>query len=78
MGRASVMHVDYSRPRRAEWVTTWPGLPGFVRAHGSAGPRYTHDLLPGWEYLRSEIRSEMIPDLEALAERGVRPTVPTR
>lgn len=78
MGTASVMHVDYSRPRRAEWITTWPGLPGFVRASGSAGRRYTHALLPGWEYLRHEIRSEMIPDLDALAARGERPAVATR
>ena len=48
MGTASVMHVDLSRPRRAEWFTTWPGLPGFVRASDWSGRRYTHALLPGW------------------------------
>ena len=75
MGAKSVMHVDYSRPRRADWLTTWANLPGFVRA---SGPVYRHALLPGWEYRRHEVKAEMIPDLEALAERGVRPTEATR
>lgn len=75
MGKQSVMHIDLARPRRGVWLTTWANLPGFVRA---SGPIYSHVLLPGWEYRRHEIRSEMIPDLEALAERGVRPTEATR
>ena len=77
MGKPDVIHVDYSG-RRAEWITTWPGLPGFMRADGSSGRRYTHVALPGWEYQRREIVSEMILDLEDLAERGERPTMPTR
>lgn len=72
-GTRSSMHVDLARPRRGEWWTTWANLPGFVQVNG----RYRHECLPGWEYARSEIRAEMIPDLEALAERGVRPTEAT-
>lgn len=75
MGERSVAHIDLSRPRRGEWWETWANLPGFTRINGN---RYTHALLPGWEYSRAEIKSEMIPDLEALAERGVRPTEATR
>ena len=74
-GTRAVMHVDLARPRRGVWYETWSGLPGFVRIDGRS---YRHDLLPGWEYARDEIVSEMIPDLETLAERGVRPSVPTR
>lgn len=73
LGARSTMHADLSRPRRALWISTWAGLPGFMRVNG----RYQHDLLPGWEYARAEVRAEMIPDLEALAERGVRPTEAT-
>lgn len=75
MGERTVAHVDLSRPRRGEWWETWANLPGFFRINRD---RYIHTLLPGWEYNRSEIRSEMIPDLEALASRGVRPTEATR
>lgn len=75
MGARAVMHVDLSRPRRGEWWETWANLPGFTRINGS---RFTHTLLPGWEYNRHEVRAEMIPDLEALAEHGVRPTQATR
>ena len=78
IGEASTMHIDLSRPRRGEWWTTWSNLPGFTRIGSSAGTvRFRHALLPGWEYTREEIRAEMIPDLEALAERGVRPTAPS-
>ncbi|MEN3213571.1 hypothetical protein PUR23_26615 [Methylorubrum populi] len=73
MGKRSVVHIDLARPRRSEWQDTWSNLPGFLRVNG----RYRHASLPGWEYRRDEIRSEMIPDLEALAERGERPTVAT-
>lgn len=70
MGTESVVHIDYSRPRRAEWITTWSNLPGFSRVNGA----YHHKSLPGWVYSRREVILEMIPDLEALAERGERPT----
>ena len=75
MGARPVMHVDFSRPRRAEWLERWDGLPGFWRVNGRT---YRHDLLPGWEYTRQEAATEMIEDLEALAERGIRPTTTTR
>jgi len=74
MGEMHTMHLDLSRPRRGEWWTTWANLPGFSKVNH----RYRHDCLPGWEYQRDEIRSEMIPDLEALAEQGVRPKEATR
>jgi hypothetical protein len=67
------MHLDLSRPRRGLWLTTWANLPGFVRENSA----YRHDCLPGWQYTRAEIVPEMIPDLEALAEKGERPTVAT-
>ena len=72
MGEQRVLHIDYSR-RRAEWVTTWTNLPGFSRVNGE----YHHRYLPGWKYARHEIVAEMIPDLDLLAERGVRPTEAT-
>lgn len=75
MGERSVAHIDLFRPRRGEWWETWANLPGFTRINGT---RFTHRLLPGWEYTRADIVAEMIPDLEALAERGVRPTEATR
>ena len=78
MGEQSTMHVDRSRPRRGEWWTTWSNLPGLARIIGAGAVSYRHELLPGWEYTRAEIRAEMIPDLEALAERGERPTEATR
>ena len=76
MGAKTVAHVDLARPRRGEWWESWASLPGLHRINGKAG-RYIHELLPGWTYERHEIRSEMIPDLEALAEHGVRPTQAT-
>lgn len=75
MGKKTVTHFDLVRPRRGEWWETWSKLPGLTRINGN---RFTHSLLPGWEYTRDEIRSELIPDLEALAARGERPTVSTR
>ena len=78
MGAALTGHIDMSRPRRAVWFTTWANLPGLTRYIERGGRHYTHDSLPGWDYARHEIRSEMIPDLQVLAERGVRPTQPTR
>lgn len=74
MGAASTGHIDMSRPRRAVWFATWANLPGFTRYIDGSGRHYTHESLPGWEYARHEIVSEMILDLELLAERGVRPT----
>ena len=76
MGAKTVAHVDLARPRRGEWWETWANLPGFARINGRRG-HYSHSCLPGWNYTRAEIRSELIPDLEALAERGVRPTEAT-
>lgn len=70
MGPRTTAHIGYRRPRRAEWITTSENLPGFSRVNGE----YYHTSLPGWVYRRSEVLSELIPDLEALAERGVRPT----
>lgn len=75
MGERLLIHVDFARPRRGDWWETWSNLPGFTRINGQ---RFTHRLLPGWEYSRSEIKSELIPDLDALAEHGVRPTEATR
>lgn len=74
MGAKSTVHIDLARPRRAEWHTRWANVPGFVRVNST----FTHDLLPGWEYTAAEVRAEMIGDLEALAERGERPTKATR
>lgn len=69
--------MDMSRPRRAVWFSTWANLPGFMRIVDGVGRRYSHECLPGWGYAAHEVRSEMIPDLEALAERGIRPTEAT-
>jgi hypothetical protein len=74
-GERTVIHVDLRRPRRGEWWETWSRLPGFTRVNGRA---YRHALLPGWEYLAAEVRAEMIPDLDHLAETGERPKVATR
>lgn len=72
MGEQMTAHIDYSRCR-SEWITTWTNLPGFLCANG----RFRHVCLPGWEYTKVEVRTEMIPDLEALAERGERPVEAT-
>ncbi|MDH2313080.1 hypothetical protein [Methylobacterium brachiatum] len=76
MGVCRAVHADLARPRRGEWWETWDNLPGFVRVNGRRG-YYRHACLPGWTYLRAEIVPEMIPDLELLAELGVRPTEQT-
>ncbi|AWB21198.1 hypothetical protein DA075_09970 [Methylobacterium currus] len=68
-----MVHIDMSRPRRGVWIERWSGVPGFCRVNG----QYQHDLLPGWSYARAEIKAELIPDLELLAERGERPTEAT-
>ncbi|GJD92878.1 zinc-finger-containing protein [Methylobacterium iners] len=72
-GEPGTMHADLARPRRGMWFTTWSKLPGLLREND----RYSHECLPGWTYSRDELAAEMIPDLEALAERGVRPTQAT-
>ena len=76
MGAKAVMHLDLARPRRGECWESWANLPGFFRVSGPRG-HYWHECLPGWTYTRAEIRAEMIPDLEALAQHGVRPTQAT-
>lgn len=63
-GVPSVMVLDLGRPRRGE-------------RHIQVNDRYSHACLPGWEYTKAEIALEMIPDLQALAEHGVRPCLPT-
>jgi hypothetical protein len=73
LGDPTTAHIDMSRPRRSLWITRWANVPGFSRVNGF----YEHDLLPGWRYTRAEVKAEMIPDLELLAERGVRPTTAT-
>lgn len=70
MGERWAAHLDFNRPRRGEWWETWRNLPGFVRVDGWC---YRHDCLPGWQYAAYEVRHELIPDLEALAERGAWP-----
>lgn len=72
-GEKSVVHIDLSRPRRGVWVATFANLPGYSIENGA----HMHTLLPGWQYTEDEVWAEMIPDLEALAERGVRPTEAT-
>jgi hypothetical protein len=74
-GKATIAHIDMTRPRRGLWLKTWATLPGFSLIVGDG---YQHRLLPGWVYLDTELADEMLPDLEALAERGVRPTEATR
>ena len=73
MGAEGVMHIDYSRPKRSEWIWTWENLPGFRCVNGT----FQHELLPGWQYKQQEVIKEMIPDLVILAERGERPTEAT-
>jgi hypothetical protein len=75
-GERGTVHIDLSRPRRGVWLTTWTNLPGLML---NASERiYTHCLLPGWEYSPSEMRTEMIEDLESLAATGEQPKVATR
>lgn len=73
MGTRAVTFLDFGRPRRGECHITWSNLPGFLQVND----RYSHASLPGWEYTKAEIALEMIPDLRALAEHGVRPCLPT-
>ena len=72
-GERIVAFLDFSNPRRGECHVTWSNLPGFRQVND----RYSHACLPGWEYTKAEIAAEMIPDLRALAEHGVRPCLPT-
>ncbi len=77
MGEQRSTHILLARPRRGEWWTTWSNLPGFRRVLGRDGRCYAHELLPGWVYTQREVRDEMILDLEALAELGLRPAMAT-
>lgn len=65
------------------WMYRYAELPGLVRVHAGSTRTdkvevtYTHDLLPGWEYLPSELR-EMVEDLNNLAAGKGQPAAPTR
>lgn len=72
-GERSVAFLNLGRPRRGERLITWANLPGFVQV----ADRFSHACLPGWEYTKAEVELEMIPDLRALAELGVRPAAAT-
>lgn len=74
-GVRSVIHIDMSRPRRGVWLFTWENLPGLSLDSGRR--MYAHTLLPGWEYSILEMRTEMLDDLDLLAETGERPKVAT-
>ncbi len=52
MGAAQSLHIDYSRPRRAEWITSWASLPGFSRRTGRH-VLYHRLSLAGWEFSKS-------------------------
>lgn len=79
MGEKQTMHVDLSRPRRGQWLTTWANVRGFMRVDCSvAGTFYQHECLPGWVYGRDEIKTEMLPDLEVLERHGMLPKAATR
>jgi hypothetical protein len=73
MGKPASTHLYYGGGR-GEYLDTWSGLPGFARHTGNSRRTYSHTLLPGWEYVKKEILSELIPDLEKLAETGERPS----
>lgn len=66
--------VLMARPRRTLRVVTWPGMPGVAMVGGE----FTHTLLPGWGYTAKEFRTEMLEDLDRLAQTGERPMVATR
>jgi hypothetical protein len=72
-GEQSTAFVTLARPLRGAQSTTWANLPGLCRTDGA----FAHELLPGWQYTGAELLAEMVPDLEALAERGERPTQAT-
>ncbi len=73
-GERGTVHVDFARPRRGVWLTTWAKLPGLF----FDGKAYTHSLLPGWQYTVSEMRGEMLDDLEHFARTGEQPKEATR
>jgi hypothetical protein len=75
-GKRMVAHFLLARPRRGLWLATWHNLPGLSCDLGRKA--YAHALLPGWEYTVRELRTELIEDLERLAEHGERPTEATR
>lgn len=74
-GERATIHIDMSRPRRGVWLHTWENLPGLSLDIGRR--MYSHTLLPGWEYSVREFRTEMLDDLDLLAETGERPKVAT-
>jgi hypothetical protein len=73
-GKRIVALVTMARPRRAVRITTWSGLAGVTRW----GADFMHDLLPGWACTPAEFKTEMLDDLDRLAETGERPTAPSR
>ena len=75
-GAESVVHIDFARPRRGGWFRMWANLPGLMLNITTGA--YTHALLPGWEYTRSEMKTEMLDDLDLLARTGEQPKVATR
>jgi hypothetical protein len=75
-GEKSIVHLLLARPRRRVWLTTWSNIPGLTFEQGRRV--WSHVLLPKWEYTTAEMRTEMIDDLEHLAETGEQPTVATR
>lgn len=74
-GERSVAHVKMSRPQRGLWLISWANFPGLVMDAGRGV--YLHQLLPGWEYTVSEMRTEMLDDLDHFAETGEQPKVAT-
>lgn len=73
MGEPLRAFVDSTLRGHSGLLTVWDSLPGYRILNG----RHMHLLLPGWTYTRAEVVAEMIPDLEAPAERGVQPTEAT-
>lgn len=67
-----------------EWWYRFPVAPGLVRVErtprrgGAHRIVYRHDCLPGWEYSKREIVTEMLPDLERLARGEGPPAEATR
>lgn len=75
-GERSAAHILMSRPRRGVWIFSWANVPGLTLEAGRH--LYSHKLLPGWEYTPTEMRTEMLDDLERFAETGELPKVATR
>jgi hypothetical protein len=75
-GERRTTHLLMARPRRGVWLAMWANLPGLVLDCGRR--RYSHAMLPGWEYTVAEMRTEMIDDLEHFAKTGEQPKIATR